>query len=1005
MIQMKRHILLPATALMMAVAAGGCSDDLTEFNGSQAPEGCIRFSVALPAPVSVSTRAVDDETVGSLTVLLYDEDGTLIQTVSTGEDALKADGDNTYTLSLNEKAKATPRLRLHLVANPTSSVEALKEDSPLSDLEKLTENSLTYSTVSLPDYLVMAGHTGVLPQASLASGNTTVPLYRNAAKSTVRIDKDKVDNFEIVSFKYCNMSQYGYVLPFGEDADGGRVNRFTGNNSFIGNNGAHSNGPDDTAWFYPTSNSGSSNDNHPYLLVEGIYTPPVQSEETAADNATTWYKLELVKRSVDNASNDNNSTANRLDIQANHHYDVVIQKVTAKGYASEAEAARGEAANLISDGDMSVDIYDEEDAVLSMVADATHELGVSARIEYEGDAANEAAFITVKVFSEKDDEEATAPELDLSDCPSWLYIGEAEGPLAPTSSNDSGRLYRFPVTFVAGTALGRQTATIPVSWCGLTRSVEIVWTRQFNPTSVCSAALTAYDAGGARQYDSPSTTDYWNLLANAYGVSEGANGPEMARDEGFHFPMPYGDRVDEGRYWTYEYDLTFGTTDRSVTDVELEVVASYSDAVIRDNLSWTVNGNKVKLTFDSDNAGYNYGTGILKATLHYADGKQEAYTFNIYHTGFLHYDEKQLHREDGKAEPGVYYYEVVEMGGNHWLDRNLGAKSRGMDIIDGESHLVDTPALDSADPLSKWPFTTDAGGGYYKVADYSEKANLESSAYTDICPPGYHVPVVDEWLNVRSNLRMTTTINGGVAYVSAEYVQDENTPHAHTIYFPKMRYLNNGAYAGESRSGYYWTATQATGMEKDQIGNWFKSLYIAGASTSYVFGSLQHFLMPVRAVAGNTIPKPQNYTIALSTQYVTHVYLYTVDANGNRQGLMNWPGQVISTDANTSDTKWANFTYTTTINPEETPIGIIFNYLASNGRIVTMGAGPDDRTPNDTYPIEMKIADQTRTTARGWRYTPDIKGGQFRFKFGGSPTTDIVYYIHRQPSNVQFMDN
>ncbi|MCH5238492.1 MAG: hypothetical protein J1E95_11975, partial [Muribaculaceae bacterium] len=65
--------------LVCVLMAGlaGCSDDLSVKPGfNDFPEGYIQLNLAVPDPVKVSTRSVDESAIDNLEVFIFNEDGT-----------------------------------------------------------------------------------------------------------------------------------------------------------------------------------------------------------------------------------------------------------------------------------------------------------------------------------------------------------------------------------------------------------------------------------------------------------------------------------------------------------------------------------------------------------------------------------------------------------------------------------------------------------------------------------------------------------------------------------------------------------------------------------------------------------------------------------------------------------------------------------------------------------------------------------------------------------------
>lgn len=151
-----------------------------------------------------------------------------------------------------------------------------------------------------------------------------------------------------------------------------------------------------------------------------------------------------------------------------------------------------------------------------------------------------------------------------------------------------------------------------------------------------------------------------------------------------------------------------------------------------------------------------------------------------------------------------------------------------------------------------------------------------------------------------------------------------------TIYFPKARYVDSrGNKLGDANTGYYWTGTEAFGLEKEQIGNWLRTFQITGEVTNYINGHVDNDAMSTRVV--NDIAENTTTTrISFTLKGATNVFMYI----GNKSDKMfttSWPGHAIG-NYETADDHNFNFVYESS-GYEAKDFNVIFTYIDSSGMI------------------------------------------------------------------------
>ena len=942
-----KRLIYIFTILLLAA----CSDDEKYTVEPMGDDDTITFSISIPEPEKVVSRSEkpdedDERKINDLSVLIYNADGSLLQSVLnvtdfTNNDTNK-DSFTKITVKLNDDAKAhRDNVTVYIIAN----AGALLDDTNTTTVTAL-RGVTTKAPLPATDGFIMSGIvTGKLTSASLLTNKVT--LYRTAAKFTIKLDDvgasgsspaTGASSFTLKSTALYNGATAGYVIA-GAEKDL-YAEPTTGSKKF----------PDDFLLYtYPCKSSESGNNT--CLVVGGKYK-----------GIDAYYRIDLKDR----------DTGNRLDINPNHWYEVEIKSVNSQGYPTADEAAR-------HPSDIEVEIKDHTPTVLDMAFDGIRELGVTDSIT-KGES--NTATLTVKYYSDIAEEMNTVPTIK-SDV-NWITIS-ATG--TPQPDDNGGKVVNYDVEFTTNDkdlGLGTLEGAITVTWQGLERKTAVEWVRPFNGKEICSTTtltITPTDGTGNKVI-----TDYWTFLSGtgtettAAGVSPklfGAQPDDMGgkvRNAGFHFPVMYGkkDVTTTQARWSYTYYVV----------TQLETSKYTITPSLSDNYNGYIKFNReadkdgcyaFTLTRDGNAVGndgsdgskendYNYYIGSLILSIEPISQREAPkiapkYVFDLYHTGFFHYDTGN-HRKDSH-ETGYYYYEVLPVDGatgtrtRYILDRNLGAKAAGMYIqtADGSNHISS----------SEWPFGPGekSAGGYYEVA-YQGDNFTGPQMYDDVCPPGYRVPQQRMWDAIRNSNKFTTAqAQASASYFRAEYkttldVERNGVTEKETIYFPKSRYMENGSMTGDANAGYYWSQTEAAGTEKDEIGRWLKSLQITGEVTSYINGNVQTFGMSVRPI--NDVTDNANYNvISFNVKGATHVFLYTGDTK-DKNYTTSWPGHAIG-NSDTADQQFFNFVYESTVYSAAN-LKVIFNYVDASGKITTISKnGIDGLHDGDTWAQGWDVSD------------------------------------------------
>ncbi|MDE6410400.1 MAG: starch-binding protein [Muribaculaceae bacterium] len=982
---------------LMALLFSGCAEDDWFMSPDQVPDrDYAEINLAVAEPQHVSTRAAyslsDD--ISTATVLIYKGESnyanaTLLQTAKFGYGGDESEGNASNSLKVKYNDDVKNQLKngsvyLFVVANRTyttapATVDALYKDKDgvaATDLVKQARNIVMTGSFELGT----PGDVASVAMASKADLNKgiNVAMRRDLARLAVATDEETVQNFVLTSYNVWSAAPNAYT------ASG--VSGAADNTGFAKNSSGTVNSEEQT----PSSDSENPNFVYAYAQPKPNYTDAKNLNDPSYDNRafviiggeyageTCYYRVDLRKK------NDENKWE-YLFLTANHQYDVTIKKVKGKGYASRELAAQNPQQDIIE-----TDIHDHVPAVLSIASDGVRELGV----EYEANLNATKNYISLSLFSKISSSEYPASVADFTNKQAysnndfsieviegaeWLKL-ESLSKLSANESNDSeytestsnsGVGYHLVVSNASKYDMGTMEGKIRVTWRGLTREVNVKWSGDFDPTKICSASLKISYRGSDTENNASVTktndlcyTNYWNFLKSTttYGVSSAANEGRI-RNQGLHIPYYYGGSKD-GDKWEYEYKLTL-TSEVYNSDDEV-TVKTEGLTFSPDDL--TVAGNVITLKARSDSFGLRYFVGDLIIMVNGI----ELPPIDIYHTGFFHRVKASTSDSDdttpltyekkGDAQAGWYYYEVRSFGNRYWLDRNICATATGMSILSQSGDVTTNYISDGGE------FNSGATGGYFLPAKGENYGDVNANIHKVICPPGFRIPNTTEWDIIRNSYGFDNgmQIKDGKTYYASK-VEDLN---GNMIYLPKVMYYHNELHkmVGDSRAGYYWTKSEAPGLEKAQIGHWLRALMLSGESNSYMHGNVDKYAMQVRAIDDADEEVSQS-TIAFKVTGATHVYIYdageeygknadgSVDMtrarkkDGIKAGLMAWPGVAIG-DPKTmrSNKSWYNpeynrdateyvFNYVTNSNKED--LRFVFNYVTDSGKIYTFSRRVD----------------------------------------------------------------
>lgn len=932
----KLTILCVCLFLLLSVAS--CTD---EEIGSRLPkdgelvEMTFILNVAQTEDVALTRAVTSENAVTELTLLVFpSQEGTAeleqIQQVSEFTET-----NNSYRFTIQLEASASEKY-IYIVANANDKLTGIEKGTTLASVRAITSNVVSGET-----NLVMSGvKQSAIPGIGLVAEDFV--LNRNTAKVTVK--NAEGISLRLGEFQLRNGSEEGQILAGAETND---------DNAPQGTVTIWQSDPTKPLYTYPSSSA-----SQPFLVVSGT------------DNGvTSWYRINL-----------KSTEGSYFSLLPNHHYEVKITKVNGKGYDSADEAAKHDPSGIVAE------IYDHQPTVYNMITDGSQELGVSDTIEI-GAQADATAEFSIKYYPYTPTD--LTVEVDATSA-SWLEQDNSNDyPKTETLDNtndgnkETGTLYTYRAkTKIQNLSGDDRYGHILVSAGGLSRVVVVKQVEEFLNDQFGAISLTV------KEYTRDESTweatlnktfgpydDYWNFIRGKetdptkklYGINPEAMGGKI-RTEGFHAPM------SDFLQFVYTFTLPNETSSSAYSNVswKVELAEGYKDkllfwegdnspvgdGVTIDNASFltgtSLNGqsftftNKLLDMQKPDGSivtdAYRYGKDAFRIVLTNNNTKRTTtLSYDLYHTGVFNYDDGNgTHQTGTPNTQGWYYYEVIQMGNNYWLDRNLGAKSSGYYMQDGDGNSL----LGDGD----WPMRNNSAGGLYSIAD--APTGTEPNIIDDMCPKGFRIPYMSEYnaLVADPKFRNEYIVNTGGDYWCSYYESDKGT-----VYFPKNRMYYGGQAAGDANAGYYWTRAAALGASGTERGYWLQFMKFSGSNASAgryriwpTNDSNNKNGMSVRCVYASRVVET-SYNIEFYVKGYTHVFLYNDDGNGNRTFLNSWPGDMIAINNENSLAMYHTFAYSSVT--EYNNLKVVFNIVDNSGNVTSY---PTDYATNGGLPFKRE---------------------------------------------------
>lgn len=961
-------------SLLLIISLLSCSEDLDVSGGytNNLNGDYITVDFFIPEPERVVTRSYDtdeERTINNLTIAIYNSDKSKMLQLEevTSYDANGISGEfpndgtfNEFRVKIkknDELKKENGTLALVAVANTITDDknDYLKGVEGYGQLLKKTSDK----------YIL--GEKGFFMSGEATLTGSTIPaitLVRSCAKIQVKDETGDTDKFVLKGFDIWRPAKECYVVAGIKTGDSRYSNEYL--EGFVyddADNDDSTTEKPNIRYPFPTKTH-NGDDIITYLVIEGVY-----------EGTTCYYAIPLYSQ----------TEHKHFNIEPNHYYEVILKEVNHKGQVrDDATNTSGRRMAVANPCDYIIyEIHDHAPEVLSMKSDGVHELGVTHIVELNQSEEVDGktvmyGYLTVKCYSARQakEDDIEADDIDFDDAASstsWFEI-DFDGVETLTGSqidnsfegdkDNPGTQFRYKVRLKEA-RYSEQSQTINVKWTkyGLDRDVTIHYDPGFVVSQVADVTLLIKDESERVQYEIENYLHFLQGTQDTYkisGLDENSMADGKIRNRGFHFPMPYGNEAP-GSPWTYTYDIDFSKlqtqmqkedvikgTGNGFVKIDYEVTQDAPNGhqqagtvLNTSNVKWAPNSSdpcKGTLKWDPLKASsYDYASGkiIFKITYNTTENneiiqKTRNLSLDLYHTGFFHHDSSENYSAGLNEGKEFLYYEVVPMEGMYWLDRNIGARSNKM-YVDNSTGGTSNEYTGLGD--------VNARGLFIKISKYTDYQYTSPVIETGMCPPGYHIPNTTEWTSVRLSEKFID-----------ERVTDENNNNYTTtyynsnvgkVYFPRAKYWysndNSGgnlhwyepyASSGDPSVGYYWTASEAQGMEKNEMGRWVRALYLTGSTSTYMNYDVVTSKLNMRCVAGAKIIPQDNQYVSFNVHNATHVYLFD---KTTKAPLYTFPGHALGTEA--SGSQWQYFSCTVSTDVDN--IGLLFANVSLKG-IVTL---------------------------------------------------------------------
>ena len=751
-----KHLMIWIGLLLSLVS---CKDTMEAIGlgGDEIPAEGLVLNLQLTnfTKQQIGTRAGTSETVKSLWAVFYGDNNEYLSKADCSKSILSQQPDGSYKVKITNVPAGTKNV--HLVANASDMTE-----SEAQDLQSLPAAKERDPQLDAP---ICWGEISI---DKLLEANPSVPMLRQCAKISLKIDNSIQSNFTNAGLYVYNMATKAaiapakYIEPTTDDL---------AESTDLSEEANPLGGGTATTVAVNETSAGKA-----MVIIKAKYK---KSEEE--DYREGYYKVALYK--------DANKTT-QYALLRNHHYTIKVTKVNDYGFSTLDEAKKS-----LPENRLEVEVVDDNPEITQMIACKDYELGVS---DYqEVDASTTEATVTIVT---------TLPNATSSDDKlygvkrnnSWITACDQEtvNDIPEPSRSSKGKKYTLKLTLEKNDQTENpRTGTITVTSGDLSLDITIKQTgfdfRKKDPARTVTM-----------QYNNSTVADnYFKWLDEDV---QGITPEEMqgaVRNDGLHFCVGTA-------------NITYLIP--KLDDKEIIIKNDSRIKVEKDNGNW-----KVSLTNTTAN------NDLWKSSFTIINKDGFKITYPVYHTGIFHkidesskaYTDYQL-TENGDKVKGWFYYGVVKVQGKkadgttttyYMLDRNLGASNNGY-------YAPDVVALEK---------NKKAIGGYFCISEKQNSKDANQNLSSVLAPEGYTIPtdaVFEELVNA-GNLEVvpqSTSLGETYNCVRIKTV-DSELPY---IYLPMGGFLEGESHKNPIHVN-LWTKTLLSGTQgfsttSPEYGFWYR---------------------------------------------------------------------------------------------------------------------------------------------------------------------------------------
>ena len=492
---MKKLLLILTTLLTLASCM---REDIPSIYPS-AGEGVVLVEASITVPEMHTTRSFASPGISALHLLVFDENGYLIQVCNATPVSDFGVAKDTEYKFVVELGQSNYHRTIHLIANSPITINddgtsayrlGEHERHVINNLYTTGGNEAYWSRVVLEDgitgeqHINDAGKVVFKPSDKVTEALTLVPLVRNYTRVKLTITNEASEYLEDAEIMLMNIPDRGTVAPLISDghyatfASHARAANSAYNYDDITKQGYNGYEPTDmqlteSEWgtmheFYERKQQvgGKAVATPAFAIVRGHYVGA-----SGKDSEYTYYKVDICY------TNDKTGAVELYNLLRNIEYNIRIIEVAGRGYGSINEAATNAASNNLN--------FAVETKSLNSISDGDRRLSVeyTQRVLTEGNAE-----FTLKYKYEPNIASTTTNNSEVS------FSNLAGNVLAVVNENGANDTAKYIVSNVAGSdgwntvtfksqaISGTKLQTIILTAGNLQRSVELILGQPYTMT-------------------------------------------------------------------------------------------------------------------------------------------------------------------------------------------------------------------------------------------------------------------------------------------------------------------------------------------------------------------------------------------------------------------------------------------------------------------------------------------------------------------------------------------